>query len=98
MANCAHCEVTIVDPTVQVVHGAATFCCANCAAAVEESGSGSDPRTLSHPDALRCGHCGTAIVDESTMVSRGDQAFCCANCAREMASSANAAEGRLGVR
>ena len=87
MANCAHCQVPITDPTVQVVHGGSTFCCANCAAAMEEGGSGSDPKTLSHPDALRCAHCGSAIVDETSMVSRGSDAFCCRNCATDMASA-----------
>jgi DNA-directed RNA polymerase subunit RPC12/RpoP len=90
MANCAHCQVAIVDPTVQVVHGDKTYCCANCAAEMEEGGSGSDPRTLKHPEAMRCSHCGTAIVDESTMVSQGDQAFCCANCAGAMTSTSAA--------
>jgi hypothetical protein len=77
----------ISDPTTQVVHGDKTFCCANCAAGMEQGGSGSDPRTMSHTEALHCGHCGVAIVDESTMVSRGNQAFCCSNCAAEMAVS-----------
>ena len=80
--RCAHCDVPIVDPTTQVVHGDMTFCCANCSAAMEQSGSGSDPGTMSHADDLRCAHCGTHIVDESTMTSRGDQAFCCTNCER----------------
>ena len=85
MANpavrCAHCDMPIVDPTTQVVHGSQTYCCANCSAAMEETGSGSDRGTLAHEGALRCAHCGVPIVDESTMQSRGDQAFCCANCA-----------------
>ncbi len=87
MANCAHCQVFIGDPTVQVVHGDKTYCCANCAAAMEQGGSGSDPRTMAHTEDLRCSHCGVAIVDESTMVSRDDQAFCCSNCAAGMAVS-----------
>jgi hypothetical protein len=87
MATCAHCAVQISDPTTQVVHGDKTFCCANCAAGMEQGGSGSDPRTMSHAEALHCSHCGVAIVDESTMVSRGDQAFCCSNCAAGMAVS-----------
>jgi DNA-directed RNA polymerase subunit RPC12/RpoP len=80
-ANCANCDVAISDPTVQVVHGDRTFCCANCAAAMEQGGSGSDPRTMSHDEDLRCSHCGVTIVNEATMVSRGDQGFCCSNCA-----------------
>ena len=83
-ARCAHCDVPIVDPTIQVVHGDMTFCCANCAAAMEQSGSGSDPHVGDRAGDLRCAHCGTPIVDESTMESRGDQAFCCSNCARSM--------------
>jgi DNA-directed RNA polymerase subunit RPC12/RpoP len=81
-ARCAHCDVLITDPTTQVEHGGETYCCANCSAAMEEGGRGSDPHALSHQGDLRCAHCGAAIVDESTMQSRGDQAFCCANCAR----------------
>ena len=46
MARCAHCDVDISDPTTQVVHGGTTYCCANCAAAMEQGGSGSDPGTL----------------------------------------------------
>ena len=87
MANCAHCDVPIVDPTTQVVHGGATYCCPNCAAAMEQGGSGSDPRTLSHDEDLRCAHCGTPIIDEKTMESRGDQAFCCGNCAQATPAS-----------
>jgi DNA-directed RNA polymerase subunit RPC12/RpoP len=70
-----------VDPTTQVVHGEMTYCCANCTAAMEQQGSGSDPETRDHPNELRCDHCGSPIVDESSMESRGDQAFCCRNCA-----------------
>jgi hypothetical protein len=81
MARCANCDVFISDPTTQVVHGDMTFCCANCSAAMEQHGSGSDPKPLSEAGALRCAHCDVPIVDESTMVSRGDNAFCCANCA-----------------
>jgi DNA-directed RNA polymerase subunit RPC12/RpoP len=87
MAHCAQCEVPITDPTVQVVHGDKVYCCANCAAAMEQGGSGSDPRTLSHAEDLRCSHCGVPIVDDSTLVSRDDQAFCCSNCAAAMAVS-----------
>jgi hypothetical protein len=78
--ECAHCRTTITDPTTQVVHGDKTYCCANCAAAMEQSGSGSDRQTRSHAEDLRCAHCGVAIVEESTMQSRADQAYCCANC------------------
>ena len=81
MARCAHCDVFISDPTTQVVHGDMIFCCPNCSAAMEQHGSGSDPRPLAHAGDLRCVHCGADIVDESSMVSRGGEAFCCANCA-----------------
>ena len=47
MALCAHCEVSITDPTTQVVHGDLTFCCTNCAEAMEHVAGGSDPRPLS---------------------------------------------------
>jgi hypothetical protein len=87
MQHCAHCRVPIVDPTTQVIHGDLTYCCANCAAAMEQTAGGSDARPLSHPGDLRCSHCGTPIVDESTMVSQGDQAFCCGNCAATMAGA-----------
>ena len=86
MARCAHCDVFISDPTTQVVHGDLTFCCPNCSEAMEQHGSGSDPRPLGHAGDLRCAHCDVPIVDESTMVSRGDDAFCCANCAAAMAN------------
>jgi DNA-directed RNA polymerase subunit RPC12/RpoP len=83
-ARCAQCDVEISDPTTQVVHGGRIYCCPNCSAAMEETGSGSDPRALRHDDALRCTHCNVPIVDEATMQSRGDDAFCCANCASAM--------------
>jgi hypothetical protein len=79
-ALCAYCQTPIVDPTTQVVHGDMIYCCPNCSAAMEESGSGSDPKTRAHEGALRCAHCGVPIVDESTMQSRANEAFCCANC------------------
>jgi DNA-directed RNA polymerase subunit RPC12/RpoP len=78
MAICAYCQVPIEDPTTEVIHGNTTYCCANCATAMEQPGSGSDDA------ALRCAHCGVAIIDDSTMVSRGDAAFCCSNCAAVM--------------
>jgi hypothetical protein len=80
MAECAHCNVSILDPTTQVVHGDMTFCCSSCAAGRKQHGSGSDPQQA-HTADLRCGHRGVAIVDESIMASRGDTACCCANCA-----------------
>lgn len=86
-AGCAHCDSPIVDPTTQVVHGSQSFCCANCSAAMEETGAGSDPAAMRHANDLRCARCGCAIVDESSMQSRGDDAFCCANCARAMAGT-----------
>ena len=80
-ARCAHCDVPLVDPTTQVVHGRAVYCCPNCSEAMEQSGSGSDPETLRHQGDLVCAHCGVLIVDEATMESRGDLAFCCRNSA-----------------
>jgi len=80
-AICAHCNERITDPTTQVIHGDMTFCCPNCAAAMEQDGSGSDPRAADHEGELVCFHCGVPIVDEDTMESRGSEAFCCRNCA-----------------
>lgn len=82
LAHCAHCEVQITDPTTRVVHGDAVYCCANCAGAMEQSGSGSDPHALKAEGDLTCAHCSAPIKDESTMVTRGDLAYCCSNCAR----------------
>lgn len=80
--RCAHCDVPILDPTTQVVHSDARYCCSNCANAMEQSGSGSDPNIMNDARDFHCAHCGTPIKDESTMEERGDQAFCCSNCAR----------------
>ena len=89
--ECSHCGAIIVDPTSRVIHGNEVFCCTNCAQAMEQRGSGSDPHTLSHQEDLRCAHCGVPILDESTMTTSGDEAFCCANCAR-MSQDASTAE------
>ena len=78
--SCAHCGTEISDPTTSVVHGDLTYCCANCAGAMEQEGSGSDPRAMENAEDLRCAHCGSPIVDESTMDSRGNDAYCCGNC------------------
>jgi hypothetical protein len=78
MANCAYCQVAIADPLPQVVHGDLTFCCTNCATAMEQDGAVTAE--------LRCAHCDVPIVDESVMQSRGDQAYCCSNCAQAMAA------------
>jgi hypothetical protein len=86
-AECAHCGVSISDPTTQVVHGEMTYCCANCAHTMEQGGSGSDPGALDPTGQFRCTHCGCIIVDESTMQERGKDAFCCANCAGAMHES-----------
>lgn len=86
--KCLHCGSPIVDPTTSVDHGGDIYCCANCAAAMEQQGAGSDPQAGRQENDLRCAHCGCAIVDESSMQSDGDDAFCCANCARAMASMA----------
>jgi hypothetical protein len=78
---CANCDVPIVDPVVQVVHGNTLFCCPNCAEAFEQKGSGSDPRALSHDEDPRCAHCDSPIVFRATMETRSDKVFCCTNCA-----------------
>ena len=94
---CAHCQTPIVDPTVQVVHGDRTYCCANCAAAMEATGSGSDPKALRHgEDEFWCAHCGVAIVHDETMESRGDNAYCCSNCAAMADRMAEQASGAGG--
>ena len=80
---CAHCGVEIVDPVDQVVHGDLTFCCANCAEAMEQRGSDSFDR------APRCAHCDTPIIDRTTMRQRGAQVFCCSNCASAAAVQAS---------
>jgi hypothetical protein len=80
---CAHCSELIADTTTQVIHGDMAYCCPNCAAAMEQEGSGSDPQALSHEGDLICFHCGVPIIDEQTMESRDDQAFCCGNCAND---------------
>jgi DNA-directed RNA polymerase subunit RPC12/RpoP len=79
--RCAHCKAPITDPTTQQVHGELVFCCASCAAALEQYGPGSDPHSTQAERRLRCAHCGAPIVDERTMEEKGDQAFCCPNCA-----------------
>jgi hypothetical protein len=94
---CARCETPIVDPTVQVVHGSRNYCCVNCSAAMEATGSGSDPKALRHgEDEFMCAHCGVAIVHADTMESRGDDAFCCSNCAAVGTSTAQQAAGTGG--
>jgi hypothetical protein len=92
--HCGHCGTLISDPTTRVVHGDMTYCCANCAAAMEQSGSGSDPHTLRQAGDLRCDHCGCVIVNESTLQSRDDRAYCCPNCLNAAAeATASAAAG-----
>lgn len=98
-AVCAHCQTPIVDQTVQVIHGASTYCCANCSAASEATGSGSDPKALRHgEDAFWCTHCGVAIVHEDTMESRGNDAYCCSNCAAMADSMSEQSAGSSGER
>ncbi len=84
---CAHCRTPIVDPTTQVVHGDRTYCCANCASALEQTTGGSDPQAPEQKGQFQCAHCNAAIVDESTMETGGDDAFCCRNCATAMNSA-----------
>ena len=83
-AQSAHCGVEIVDPTTRIVHANQTFCCPNCSAAMDATGSGSDPKAMSEKDKSTCAHCGVYIVHEDTMESRGDRAYCCGNCAAAM--------------
>jgi hypothetical protein len=78
--HCHHCGTPIRDSATAIDHGGLVYCCANCAGAMEQEGSGSDPHATVHENDLRCEHCGTAIADESTMRSRGNDAYCCANC------------------
>ena len=80
--SCEHCGSLITDPSTSVNHGGLVYCCANCAGAVEQEGSGSDPHAAVHENDLRCVHCGTPIADESTMRSRGNDPYCCDNCLR----------------
>lgn len=97
-AVCARCETAIVDPTVQVVHGARNYCCVNCSEAMEATGSGSDPKTLRHgEDAFWCAHCGVAIIHADTMESRGNDAYCCSNCAAMADSTPEGAAGTRGA-
>ena len=81
-SHCAHCGVEIVDPTTRIVHTNQTFCCPNCSAAMDATGSGSDPRAMRHDEDLRCEHCGVFIVHEDTMETRENEAYCCRNCAQ----------------
>lgn len=81
VGTCANCGSPITDPTTQRVHGTQTYCCANCSAAMEQNGPGSDPDSATGKNHLQCAHCHSPIVDESTMESRGDRAYCCRNCA-----------------
>jgi hypothetical protein len=94
---CARCETPIVDPTVQVVHGARSYCCVNCSEAMEATGSGSDPKVFRHgEDEFWCAHCGVAIVHADTMESRGNDAYCCSNCAAMADSAGGEATGAGG--
>jgi hypothetical protein len=82
--QCAHCASPIVDPTTRVIAGDRVYCCPNCAAALEQRGSGSTPQTLTQGGHLRCDHCSAVILTESTMVISGGQTYCCVNCQRAM--------------
>jgi len=82
--ECAHCSCPIVDPTTRVIAGDRIYCCPNCAAALEQHGSGSDPHTLQQGNHLRCAHCSSVILDEATMVTGQGQTYCCVNCQRAM--------------
>lgn len=89
--RCAYCDVPIVDPTTQVIHGALVFCCPNCSEAMEQEGSGSDPHAREHREDFLCARCGCEIVDEATMEERDGLAYCCGNCARAATVASGAA-------
>ena len=82
--RCAHCDCRIIDVTTRVIHGGSTYCCTNCAEAMEQRGGGSDPQGRQHANDLHCARCDSPITDESTMETRGDDAFCCRNCLAAM--------------
>ena len=89
--QCAHCQMPIIDQRTNVQRDGRTYCCPNCAAAVERREKGEQ-----EPTGVKCcAECGVAIVDESTMQTRVGEAFCCANCfdAMESFSDAPGAEG-----
>jgi hypothetical protein len=77
---CDHCGSAIQVTSTLVAHGGLVYCCANCSAAEEQEGSGSDPHAGRRENDLRCRHCGTAISDESSVRSMESDAFCCDNC------------------
>ena len=76
--QCACCQMPISDRTTQVIRGGKTFCCPNCAAAMERGGA-EPPK-----NAPTCVECGVAIVDRSTMRTRAGESFCCPNCLNAM--------------
>ena len=80
-SRCHHCDCPVNDPTTSVNHGGRLYCCANCAAAMEQVTGGSDPKGPAHAGAFRCTRCQCVIVDESTLEERGDAPYCCRNCA-----------------
>lgn len=84
---CGHCGTRISDPTTRVIHGDVAYCCANCAAAMEQGGGGSDPHATDRSGELACDHCRAPIVDESTMQERDGRAYCCASCLAAVAAA-----------
>lgn len=80
--QCAHCGMPIIDPRTQVTRADQTYCCPNCAAAVERREHG----TAEPSGVPCCAECGVAIVDESTIQTRAGESFCCANCFDAMES------------
>jgi hypothetical protein len=89
-AVCLHCGAPIVDPTTQVIHGHETFCCANCAEAMEQRTGGSDRGAPRHASAIRCARCESPIVESSTMEESGGRVYCCHNCAEAARSGQEA--------
>jgi hypothetical protein len=93
-ARCLHCNCPIVDPTTSVDHGGRLYCCANCAAAMEQVTGGSDPQGPGKEGEFRCARCQCVIVDEATMEERGDQPYCCRNCAEAAVPAGQMGHGR----
>jgi len=93
-STCQHCDCPVVDPTTSVDHGGRLYCCANCAAAMEQVTGGSDPQGPSHENDFRCARCRCVIVHEATMEERGDQPYCCRNCAEAAVPASQTARGR----
>lgn len=93
-SRCRHCEAPINDPTTSVNHDGDMFCCANCAAAMEQVTGGSDPKGPAREGDFRCARCRCAIVHDLTMEERGGEPYCCRNCAEAAVPATQAQGGR----